>query len=223
MSKKYLDYEGLVTYNTKVKNKFDGVDAKFVEVGTTTSSLQDQIDNLKAIGRYLSGWDCTTGLATTEPPVNPYTYQTGDYFIVSKVGTSGNKKPTGTLYNKNVPSTVTESETVKVNDYYRFDGTKWNLEINTQRDITFSTIGGSPRDNTMLADELSTIGSLVMSAQETATNAADIAIDKTHVTSNGVFQQNWDADTKQDVISDLTTIRSNAATGAAKVSNVQAD
>lgn len=45
--------------------------------------LQDQIDNLKARGRFLSLWDCITGLPATNPVEMPYSYQTGDYYIVS--------------------------------------------------------------------------------------------------------------------------------------------
>ena len=46
--------------------------------------IQQEIENLKARGRFLSLWDCITGLPETNPVELPYTYQTGDYYIVSK-------------------------------------------------------------------------------------------------------------------------------------------
>lgn len=179
---KYLDYEGLKTYNTKVKTK--------------TDNLQSQIDNLKAIGRYLSGWDCTTGEATTNPPTTPYNYKTGDYFIVSKVGAT-NYKPTGTAYTK---STTVETEVVKVNDYYRYDGTSWHLEINTQRDVTFTNIGGDAYDNDNLANYLNLMNADISGAASLATQAASSAASKTEVSVGGIFKSVWDADTKQDKI-----------------------
>lgn len=155
--------------------------------------LQDQITNLQARGRFLSLWDCSTGLATTEPTVNPYTYKTGDYFIVSvadnakwyypytpddvyMVGdkcsyngsyyicntnnTTGNwnaskwdahtiinYRPTGSTYDKNIPSTVIETRSVDVNDVYYYDGTHWALQVNNQAEVTFGSIAGDPMDN----------------------------------------------------------------------------
>lgn len=38
-------------------------------------TLQDQITNLKNIGRFLSVWDSATGQPTTNPEVIPYTYK----------------------------------------------------------------------------------------------------------------------------------------------------
>lgn len=49
------------------------------------------------IGHFLSLWDATTGKPVTDPTTLPYIYNTGDYFIVSKVGTT-NYRPDGTEY-----------------------------------------------------------------------------------------------------------------------------
>jgi hypothetical protein len=38
--------------------------------------LQDQIDDLKAMGRFLSLWDCETGMPISFPLAIPYNYQT---------------------------------------------------------------------------------------------------------------------------------------------------
>ena len=50
----------------------------------------------------------------------PYTYHTGDYFVVSAVG-STNYKPSGTQYT-GAASTTIESAAVHVNDTYTYDG-----------------------------------------------------------------------------------------------------
>lgn len=115
--------------------------------------LQDQIDNLQGRGKFLSIWDCTTGLATTTPPVDPYTYETGSYFIVGVVGET-NYRPSGATYSSTVPSTVVETETVKVNDTYYYDGTVWRLLDTPEKDVLFASISGSPYDNTNLAGAL---------------------------------------------------------------------
>lgn len=144
-------------------------------VDTTASGLQSEIDDLKGLGRFLSVWNCATGLAETNPPQSPYTYHTGDYFLVGTVG-STNYRPNGSTYTTGVPSITVETAVVKVNDVYVYDGTNWKLQANSQRDVAFGGIVGSPYDNTALA---------------TALNE------------------------KQNTISDLATIRSNAQAGKA--------
>lgn len=117
-----------------------------------TSNIQDQIDALEGRGRFLSVWNSTTGLPTTNPGTLPYAYKTGDYYIVGTVGTT-NYKPNGSSYTGTASST-TETETVAVNDVYYYDGTNWLLQINSQREVTFASITGQPTDNTNLAAAL---------------------------------------------------------------------
>ena len=105
--------------------------------------LQAQITNLKQRGRYLSIWDCTTGLAKTEPTVNPYEYKAGDYFIVGTVGTT-NYRPSGTSYDKTVPSTTVETGSPIVNDTYYYDGTSWTLLHTEQPEISWGSVVGKP-------------------------------------------------------------------------------
>lgn len=116
-------------------------------------SLQDQIAALQTRGRYLSIWDCTTGLATTTPTTDPYLYKAGDYFIVGVVGAT-NYKPTGTQYSEDTPSTVIETGDVKVNDTYYYDGTTWSLLDVGTLVTSFSGLAGSPYDNNNLASAL---------------------------------------------------------------------
>lgn len=88
--------------------------------------LQGQIDALSIKGRFLSGWNCLTGLPDTDPVTEgAYTYKSGDYYVVSKVGAT-NLIPSGTTYTKGVPSTTTASDAVGVGDQYYFDGTVWS-------------------------------------------------------------------------------------------------
>ena len=101
-------------------------------------------------GRFLSLWDCATGLAVTNPPISPYEYKTGDYFIVSNVSASTNYKPDGTQYVIGTASTAVETSAVFVDDTYFFDGTTWKLQ-NTSNDI-----------KTLLDGKVSTDGSSTM-------------------------------------------------------------
>ena len=80
-------------------------------------------------GRFLSLWDCATGLPLSNPASSPYEYATGDYFIVSNVGAT-NYKPNGSSYTTGVASTTVETVDVKVDDTYYFDGTNWRLQQN---------------------------------------------------------------------------------------------
>lgn len=84
-------------------------------------------------GRFLALWNSATGLAETNPPISPYEYKTGDYFIVGTVITATpavNYKPDGTSYVTGTASTVVESEQVNIDDTYFFDGTNWKLQSN---------------------------------------------------------------------------------------------
>lgn len=120
------------------------------------NNLQSQINDLKARGRFLALWNCATGLAQSNPPQSPYTYKAGDYFIVGTVATGSgtNYRPSGSSYTTGVPSTVVETEAVEVNDVYYYDGTSWSLQINTQKEVSFGSIAGSPYDNTNLSNAL---------------------------------------------------------------------
>ena len=131
--------------------------ARSADVTTADNELQAQINNLKARGRFLALWNCATGLAETNPVSSPYTYQTGDYFIVGVVSTATppvNYKPDGSSYTTGVASTTVETSAVDVDDVYYYDGTTWHLQINTQKTTAFVNIAGSPYDNIELAQAL---------------------------------------------------------------------
>lgn len=115
--------------------------------------LQEQIQNLKQRGRYLSVWNAATGLAETTATVSPYPYKAGDYFIVGVVG-SPNYRPYGTEYTNGVPSTAVETASLAANDTYYFDGTVWSVIHAPIPAVTFAALAGEPSDNTALAAAL---------------------------------------------------------------------
>lgn len=92
---------------------------------TAGKALNDRIDNLHSLGRYLSTWNCATGKPTTDPKVTPYTYVTGDYYIVATTAAT-NYKPNGPTYDKTASTTPAESN-VEEGDFYLYDGTSWTL------------------------------------------------------------------------------------------------
>jgi len=47
--------------------------------------LKERVDNISSLGRFLSVWNCQTGFPYTDPENTPYTYKTGDYYIVGKL------------------------------------------------------------------------------------------------------------------------------------------
>ena len=155
----------LKTYGSGARPKYNGVDlALYNDVSTETSNrqtadnnLQSQINDLKSRGHFLALWDCSTGLAETNPPSSPYTYQAGDFFIVGTVSTATppvNYMPDGSTYTTGVASTTVEMASVDVDDTYYYDGTTWKLQVNTEKTTAFVNIAGSPYDNTNLASAL---------------------------------------------------------------------
>lgn len=144
-----------------------------------TSNIQDQIDALEGRGRFLSIWNTTTGKPETNPGTLPYTYKTGDYYIVGTVGAT-NYKPDGSSYTGSASSTV-ETNTVAVNDVYYYDGTNWLLQVNSQREVTFASITGQPSDNTNLNTALNLKANLASPAL-TGTPTAPTATTGTNTT-----------------------------------------
>lgn len=172
--------------------------------------LNDRIDSIKARGRFLSTWDCSTGLAGTTPTTLPYTYNTGDYFIVSVVGESNNKKPSGNSYT-GAASEEAETGSVSVNDTYLYDGTNWTLLHGADRTVSFSAIAGQPSDNTNLAAALN--------AKVTA-NADITGATKTKITYDSKGLVTAGADLEASDIPNLTLSKITDVTATASEVNV---
>lgn len=115
--------------------------------------LQDQINDLKAMGRFLSLWDCETGQPISFPLATPYNYQTWDYFLVENVDTTTNYRPSGVQYT-GTASTTLETDEVEVWDLYIYDWTIWLLQINHGKSVSFANLAGQPTDNAALASAL---------------------------------------------------------------------
>lgn len=103
--------------------------------------LYDLIQNLQSRGRYISNWNAATWLPITNPPESPYEYKAWDYYIVSNVASLGgtNYRPEPIEFVIWQASTTIEPETVKVTDMYLYDGTTWNLLINSTREIAIDS------------------------------------------------------------------------------------
>lgn len=144
-----------------------------------TANIQNQIDNLEARGRFLSLWNGATGKPETNPGELPFTYKTGDYYIIDNTGTT-NYRPTGSTYT-GAASTVVETESISANDVYYYDGTTWLLQVNTQKEVTFASITGQPTDNTNLAAALNLKADLASPAL-TGTPTAPTATTGTNTT-----------------------------------------
>ena len=118
--------------------------------------LYNRIKNLEWLGKFLSNWDSTTWMPTTNPQAIPYEYHSWDYYIVGRVGAT-NYRPDWTSY-RWIPSTVVESEEVKVWDFYFFNGSIWELLLNTDRQIpideSLSTTSTNPVENRVVTAAL---------------------------------------------------------------------
>lgn len=120
----------------------DGDVVTFVR-NTTTTYGWERIDVQPggSRGRFLALWNCATGLAESNPPISPYEYKTGDYFVVGTVSSADpavNYKPDGSSYTTGVASTTVETNEVSVNDTYFYDGTVWKLQSNAQKQVALS-------------------------------------------------------------------------------------
>lgn len=156
-----------------------------------------------------------------------------------------NYKPDGSSYTTGVASTTVETNEVSVNDTYFYDGTVWKLQSNAQKEVSFSALAGRPYDNTNLSNALNAKANAsrltahtsntnnpheVTKAQvglgnvdntsdlnkpiSTATQTAlDLKADKS--TTYTKTETDTLLGAKQDTISDLATIRSNAQAGKA--------
>ena len=138
------DVSGWVDFlsSSSVVNNYNSTSATAPLSANMGHDLNERLSSVEGRGRFLSTWNCTTGLATTNPPQSPYAYQAGDYFIVGVVGTT-NYKPSGSSYTTGVASSVVETNPVAVNDTYQYDGTNWILLKNTVDDPLPSQTGNA--------------------------------------------------------------------------------
>lgn len=145
-----------VTANITVPNVINNVTSTSTSDALSANQgkeLQDQINDLKAMGRFLSLWDCETWQPISFPLSTPYNYQTWDYFLVENVDTTTNYRPSGVQYTGTASTTV-ETDEVEVWDLYIYDWTVWLLQINHGKSVSFANLAGQPSDNAALASAL---------------------------------------------------------------------
>lgn len=173
--------ESKIDWIPGVVNGFDSTSTTDALSAAAGRLLQDQINELKSRGRFLSTWDCTTWLPDTDPVENPHYYATWDYYIIGKVG-STNYRPHWDRYEAWVASTTIETAEVKKNDQYLYDWQNWVVLSQTEIELTID-----------------------QSLSTTSTNAVE-----NRVITNAI-------NTKQNVISDLATIRAWASAWATAI------
>lgn len=164
--------------------------------------LQDQINELKSMWRFLSTWDCVNGLPTTDPLDNPYDYRIGDYYIVSTVSQGTNYRPMWATYIHWQASTAVETETVKINDWYLYDGTHWILQSQSQVTIVIdselSTTSTNAVENRVVTTALNTKQNTISDLATIRAGAAAWATaiqpwaNISELTNNSGFQTAWD-------------------------------
>jgi len=164
--------------------------------------LQDQINELKSMWRFLSTWDCVNGLPTTDPLDNPYDYRIGDYYIVSAVSQGTNYRPMWATYIHWQASTAVETETVKINDWYLYDGTHWILQSQSQVtvviDSELSTTSTNAVENRVVTTALNTKQNTISDLATIRAGAAAWATaiqpwdNISELTNNIGFQTAWD-------------------------------
>lgn len=180
-------------------------------------------------GRFLAIWNCVTGLAESNPPISPYEYKTGDYFVIGSVSSATpvvNYKPDGTSYVIGVASTTVETNEVAVDDTYFFDGTNWKLQSNSNKTVTYANIAGDIYDNASAttalnakADNTTVNSHIANTSNPHSVTKAQVGlgnVDNTSDLNKPISTATQSAlDGKQATISDLATIRSNAQAGKA--------
>lgn len=144
----YTDKEKRINKLTQdVEEKIDNIPGVVDNLNSTSTTdalsanmgkaLQDQIDAMTWLNKYLSSWDCTTGLPVTDPMNTPYTYSTWDYYIVAVVAPEGtlNYRPHWSVYTPWVASQSVEMDEVHINDFYIYDWSQWILQVNKVKEI----------------------------------------------------------------------------------------
>lgn len=151
-----------------VINNTSTVDSSNALSAAMWKDLQDQINNLNTIWRFLSLRDCATWLPQTNPEVSPYAYHSWDYFIVWAVDSTTNYKPSWSSYTIWVASTTVETQTVVVWDMYFYDGTNWILRVVAWQtlpiDSALSTTSINAVENRVVTNALNWKADLVSSA-----------------------------------------------------------
>lgn len=227
-----------VNWEIQTPDQYRVVDLSIPEVEDTLSSydntaalsarqwrvLYNYIRDLQQVWHFLSNWNCSTWLPQTNPQINPYVYNTWDYFIVSNVSSWTNYKPNWSQYITWQASTTVEQDEVKVWDFYVYDWTNWLLLLNTERaiaiDTSLSTASTNPVENRVVTQALNgkqstltawtniTINWDTISATDTTYNSLPAAQGWTDVSLVTTWDK-YDWNNKQDALTAWANIQIN--------------
>ena len=177
-------------------------------------NLQDQIDDLKALGKFLSLWDASTWQPISFPEATPYSYSTWDYYLVETIasGSWTNYRPSGSSYTWTA-STTAETDELEVWDLYIYDGTTWLLQINHGKTVSFANLAWQPSDNTALATALNSKADSSSLATVATTWSYNDLTNKPTIPSAQV-NSDWDASSWVAQILNKPTLATVATTGS---------
>ena len=150
--------------------------------------LYNYIRNLQSLWKFLSNWNSTTGMPTTNPSELPYEYKAWDYYIISVIGAT-NYRPEGSAFSWWASSTV-ETEEIKIGDIYMYDWTDWLLLLNTERQIAIDTSlsisSTNPVENRVITNALNTKQDIII-----AWNNIQIAADGKTISATDTTYTAW--------------------------------
>lgn len=195
-------------------NSISSTDALSARMGKV---LQDQITELKSMWRFLSTWNCQTGLPTTDPLDNPYDFRVGDYYIVGVISQDTNYRPYWATYVHWQASVTVETDVVAINDWYLYDGNSWILQhqnaITIVVDSDLSTSSTNAVENRVITTALNTKQNVISNLAEIEAwaNKGSTAVqpwDSLSVLDNTAtgFQTAWDVASAISWKADTSTV-----------------
>lgn len=153
------------------------------DVDLIIQAIQNQIDALSGLGKFLSLWDWETWMPISFPLSTPYEYHTWDWYMINVVDNTTNYRPNWTEFDWTASSTV-ETQATEIWDVYIYDWSTWLLQKNGGgwgSAVLFSQVLWDPYSNTNLATALN-------AKQDELTAGTNIQI------SNNVISATWWSD-----------------------------
>ena len=153
------------------------------DVDLIIQAIQNQIDALSWLGKFLSLWDGETWMPISFPLATPYEYHTWDWYMINVVDNTTNYRPNWTEFDWTASSTV-ETQATEIWDVYIYDWSTWLLQKNGGgwgSAVLFSQVLWDPYSNTNLATALN-------AKQDELTAWTNIQI------SNNVISATWWSD-----------------------------
>lgn len=147
------DYNNIISSLSSMPALIDTkVNAEKTLRETAIAEVNERINNIARIGRYLSLWNAETGEPLTQPPLDNYVCNAGDYFIINNLPDEGEDillPVGGTFTNRVVPTEAYDGEEEIIKgDFYIYDGEgNWSIKHVSTAAFSFSDLVGDPLDN----------------------------------------------------------------------------